>query len=54
LGEISGADRVHYCGAYWRWGFHEDGCWSAVRACEPLLAAARIDVPDDLERAAGP
>jgi predicted NAD/FAD-binding protein len=52
LGEISGADRVHYCGAYWRWGFHEDGCWSAVRACEPLLAAARIDVPDDLELAA--
>jgi predicted NAD/FAD-binding protein len=21
-GEISGADRVHFCGAYWRWGFH--------------------------------
>ncbi len=38
--EISGADRVHYCGAYWRWGFHEDGCWSALRACEPLLALA--------------
>ncbi len=40
-GEISGRDRVHYCGAYWRWGFHEDGCWSAIRACERLLAAAR-------------
>ena len=38
--EISGADRIHYCGAYWRWGFHEDGCWSAVRAAQPLLAAA--------------
>ncbi len=35
--EISGADRIHYCGAYWRWGFHEDGCWSAERACERLL-----------------
>ena len=35
--EISGADRIHYCGAYWRWGFHEDGCWSALRACERLL-----------------
>lgn len=35
--EISGVDRVHYCGAYWRWGFHEDGCWSALRACESLL-----------------
>jgi len=34
--EISGADRIHYCGAYWRWGFHEDGCWSAIRAVERL------------------
>ena len=24
---------THYCGAYWRWGFHEDGVWSALRAC---------------------
>jgi predicted NAD/FAD-binding protein len=37
--EISGADRIHFCGAYWRWGFHEDGCWSAIRACENLAAA---------------
>lgn len=35
--EISGSDRIHFCGAYWRWGFHEDACWSAIRACEPLL-----------------
>jgi predicted NAD/FAD-binding protein len=39
--EISGRDRVHFCGAYWRWGFHEDGCWSAIRACDALLAAPR-------------
>jgi len=32
--EISGADRVHYCGAYWRWGFHEDGVVSALRALD--------------------
>ncbi len=38
--EISGTDRIHYCGAYWRWGFHEDGCWSAIRACRALLGAA--------------
>ena len=37
-GEVSGADRIHFCGAYWRWGFHEDGCWSAIRACERLAA----------------
>ena len=36
--EISGRERVHYCGAYWRWGFHEDGCWSGHRAAAALLA----------------
>ena len=34
--EISGADRIHYCGAYWRWGFHEDGCWSGLRVAQAL------------------
>jgi predicted NAD/FAD-binding protein len=28
--EISGRDRIHYCGAYWRNGFHEDGVVSAL------------------------
>jgi predicted NAD/FAD-binding protein len=27
--EISGIDRTHYCGAYWGFGFHEDGVRSA-------------------------
>lgn len=31
-GEISGVQRTHYCGAYWSWGFHEDGVASAHRA----------------------
>jgi predicted NAD/FAD-binding protein len=30
--EISGVERIHYCGAYWSWGFHEDGVTSAERA----------------------
>lgn len=31
-GEISGfATRTHYCGAYWGYGFHEDGVNSALR-----------------------
>ena len=25
-------DRTFYCGAYWRFGFHEDGMWSALEA----------------------
>jgi predicted NAD/FAD-binding protein len=34
--EISGRERTHYCGAYWGWGFHEDGVTSAVRVAERL------------------
>jgi predicted NAD/FAD-binding protein len=34
--EVSGGQRTHYCGAYWRWGFHEDGVWSALRVSEQL------------------
>jgi uncharacterized protein len=36
--EISGTARTHYCGAYWGWGFHEDGVVSALRVCERLGA----------------
>jgi len=35
-GEISGVRRTRYCGAYWGWGFHEDGAVSALRAVEGL------------------
>lgn len=31
--EISGRNRTHYCGAYWSYGFHEDGVKSALAAC---------------------
>jgi predicted NAD/FAD-binding protein len=34
--EISGTDRIHYCGAYWFNGFHEDGVRSALRVCDML------------------
>ena len=32
--EISGRRGVHYCGAYWGYGFHEDGVRSAVAVAE--------------------
>jgi len=32
--EISGVRRTHYCGAYWRYGFHEDGVVSALTALQ--------------------
>jgi len=36
-GAIGGFEtRTHFCGAYWGWGFHEDGVVSALRACEPF------------------
>jgi predicted NAD/FAD-binding protein len=38
--EISGVRGTHFCGAYWGWGFHEDGVVSALRACEEIAAAA--------------
>lgn len=31
--EISGAAGIHYCGAYWGFGFHEDGVNSALDVC---------------------
>jgi len=33
---ISGPGGLHFCGAYWFNGFHEDGVKSALRVCEAL------------------
>ncbi len=37
--EISGVRRTHFCGAYWFYGFHEDGVNSALRVARALGAA---------------
>ncbi len=34
--EINGVDRLWYAGAYWGWGFHEDGLRSAVDVAAAL------------------
>ena len=34
--EISGINRTSYCGAYWHYGFHEDGVRSALNVCRPF------------------
>lgn len=31
---ISGKDKIHFCGAYWGYGFHEDGVKSALKVCQ--------------------
>jgi predicted NAD/FAD-binding protein len=41
-GEISGVNRTHYCGAYWGWGFHEDGVVSGLRAVQGLATGVEI------------
>ena len=35
-GEISGVRRTSYCGAYWYYGFHEDGVRSALAVADEL------------------
>ena len=37
---ISGVNRTFYCGAYWRYGFHEDGVVSAEWALEDFARLA--------------
>jgi predicted NAD/FAD-binding protein len=32
--ELSGVHRTHYCGAYWGFGFHEDGVVSGLRVAK--------------------
>lgn len=39
---LNGRRRTYYCGAYWRYGFHEDGAYSGVRV------AQRLGVDEDL------
>ena len=34
--EIQGVDRTWFAGAYWGWGFHEDGMRSAVEVASAL------------------
>jgi predicted NAD/FAD-binding protein len=34
--DVSGVNRTHYCGAYWFYGFHEDGLNSALRVASSL------------------
>jgi uncharacterized protein len=40
--EVSGVRRTHYCGAYWGWGFHEDGVVSGLRVCEELARVSEM------------
>jgi predicted NAD/FAD-binding protein len=39
--ELNGVRRTFYCGAYWRFGFHEDGVVSALNALDHFREWAR-------------
>ena len=36
LPRLGGVNHTHFCGAYHRHGFHEDGLWSAIRVADDL------------------
>lgn len=38
--EVNGARRTYFCGAYWRFGFHEDGVVSALSALRHFEGSA--------------
>ena len=38
--EVNGVNRTYFCGAYWGYGFHEDGVKSALRVCEMIRVAS--------------
>ena len=48
--EVNGVNRTYFCGAYWRFGFHEDGVVSALNALEHFRHTAHAQ--RDLSRVA--
>lgn len=42
-GELNGVRRSWYCGAYWGYGFHEDGVRSALEVCDALKQQGVVD-----------
>jgi predicted NAD/FAD-binding protein len=40
--EIDGVDGFHYCGAWWGYGFHEDGIASGKRVCDRIEASVGV------------
>jgi predicted NAD/FAD-binding protein len=49
--EISGRNRTFYCGAYWRYGFHEDGVVSAEWAVKDFNVAVAREATARQQRA---
>lgn len=41
--EISGVNKLHFCGAYWEHGFHEDGVRSGLRVANSIDGRKHLD-----------
>lgn len=52
LGEIQGKDRLWFCGAWCKYGFHEDGFTSGLRVAEALGATPFADAAAQQQEAA--
>ena len=44
--EIQGTDRIWFAGAYWGYGFHEDGARSGVEVARSLGVRFAEDLPE--------
>ena len=51
-GEVNGINRTYFCGAYWRYGFHEDGVVSALEALKHFSQWQQQHAQRDLSRVA--
>jgi predicted NAD/FAD-binding protein len=51
--EVSGVRRTQYCGAYWGWGFHEDGVVSGLRVAEAIARTSSAPDVSELSSARG-
>jgi len=49
--ELNGVRRTYYCGAYWRFGFHEDGVMSALAALRDFHSRRTDERPPVLRAA---
>jgi predicted NAD/FAD-binding protein len=48
--EINGVRRTYYCGAYWSYGFHEDGVKSALGSVEEFRRRQGLNEQPNLQR----
>ena len=46
--ELQGRGGVHWAGAWWGYGFHEDGCRSGYEAADAVIAWSESLEPEEV------